>query len=71
MGETYLSEADFCSRFHVKPRTAQRWRQTGIGGPAYVRVGLRRVAYRMSDCERWAASHTFRHRADELSRQAA
>jgi hypothetical protein len=26
------------------------------------------VAYRLADCERWAAERTFNHRADELAR---
>ena len=63
----YLTEDEFCRRYHVRPRTAQRYRQTGIGGPPWVRLGLRRVGYRLSDCERWAASHTFQHRAAELA----
>lgn len=66
----YLTETEFCERYKVKPRTAQRWRATGIGGPKYVRLGLRRVGYRESDCEAWAGSRTFSHRAAELSHAA-
>jgi hypothetical protein len=63
----YFSQAVFCRRYGVSPRTAERWRTTG-DGPPWVRVGPRRVVYRLSDCEAWAARRTFVHRADELSR---
>jgi len=68
--DTYLTEEEFAARYHVGRRTAQRWRHTG-DGPAWVRLGPRRVLYRLSDCERWAAARTFRHRADELARASA
>ncbi len=65
--ETYLTEAEFAARYlNGARRTAQRWRVTG-DGPAFVRLGPRRIAYRLADCEAWAASRTFRHRAAELA----
>lgn len=67
--ETYLTEAEFCERYRVPPRTAQRWRVTGAG-PAFVRMGPRRIAYREGDCEAWAKSRTYRSRADELAQQS-
>jgi predicted DNA-binding transcriptional regulator AlpA len=66
--DTYLTEDEVSSRYHASPRTLQRWRVTG-DGPSWVRLGQRKVAYRLSDCEAWAAARTFRHRADELSRR--
>jgi len=69
--DIYLSEAEFCARYHVKPRTVQRWRYVGEGGPKWVRLGFRRVAYRLSDCEAWAASRTFASRAAELAQKIA
>ena len=68
--DAYLTEEQFCGRYHVSARSSQRWRQTGEGGPLWVRLGFRRVAYRLSDCEAWAASRTFRHRAAELAQAA-
>ena len=65
--DTYLTEMEFCERYKTRPRTAQRWRYTGFGGPRYVRIGNRRIAYRLSDCEAWAAARTFAHRAEELA----
>jgi predicted DNA-binding transcriptional regulator AlpA len=66
----YLTEREFSERYHVAQRTVQRWRATGEG-PAFVRVGPRRIAYRLSDCEAWAAARTFPHRAAELAHHAA
>ncbi len=65
----YLDETEFCSRYRVRPRTAQRWRTSGQG-PKFVRLGPRAVRYRLADCESWAARQTFLSRADELSQQA-
>ena len=67
MSEIYLTEEEFSSRYHVRPRSAQRWRNTGEGGPPFVRLGLRRIGYRLSDCEAWAAGRTFTSRAAELA----
>jgi hypothetical protein len=66
----YLDEQSFCDQYHIGRRTAQRWRVTG-DGPPFVRVGPRRVIYRLSDCEAWAATRTHRHRAAELAKTAA
>jgi hypothetical protein len=63
----YLTAQEFCNQYRVARRTAERWRVTG-DGPQWVRVGPRRIVYRLSDCEAWAARRTFAHRADELSR---
>jgi predicted DNA-binding transcriptional regulator AlpA len=66
MDTTYLDEKSFCERFHVSRRTAQRWRVTGEG-PPFVRIGPRRLLYRLADCEAWAAAQTYLHRAAELA----
>jgi predicted DNA-binding transcriptional regulator AlpA len=67
--ELYLTEREFAERYHLGRRTVQRWRQSGEG-PAWCRLGQRRIVYRLSDIEAWALGRTYRHRADELSRQA-
>ena len=66
----YLDEAALADRYLIPPRTAQRWRSTG-GGPPFVRLGARRVLYRVADVERWLTERTFKSRADELSRGEA
>jgi predicted DNA-binding transcriptional regulator AlpA len=65
----YLDEDALHERFLIPPRTAQRWRASG-GGPAFVRLGKRRVVYRVADVERWLTERTFASRADELTRGA-
>jgi hypothetical protein len=69
-GDAYLTERQFCGRYRVSARTAQRWRVTG-DGPPFVRLGPHKIVYRLSDAEAWAAGRTFAHRADELSRTAS
>jgi hypothetical protein len=66
----YIDEDGLYERYLIPPRTAQRWRASG-GGPAFVRLGKRRVVYRVADVERWLAQRTFSSRADELARQPA
>ena len=70
MADIILTEGEFCRRYKVSARSAQRWRQTG-DGPAWLRLGPRRVGYREADCEAWAASRTFRTRAEEMAQAAA
>jgi predicted DNA-binding transcriptional regulator AlpA len=69
MTELFLTERELSNRFKIPARTAQRWRSTG-DGPPFVRLGPRRVAYRLSDVERWATSRTFTSRAAELTQRA-
>lgn len=40
-------------------------------GPPYVRLGPRRVGYRLADIQAWLASRTFASRADELAQAGA
>jgi len=68
--DAYLTERQFCQRYHVSARTAQRWRLTG-DRPPFVRLGPHKIVYRFSDAETWAAARTFAHRAEELARTAA
>ena len=63
----YVDEDGLAERYLIPPRTAQRWRASG-GGPLFVRLGKRRVLYRIADVEAWLATRTYASRADELSR---
>jgi hypothetical protein len=54
----YLDEAALYDRYLIPPRTAQRWRVNGEG-PPYVRLGPRRIAYRVADVERWLTVRTY------------
>ena len=64
----YLDQRGVAARYHVSERTLERWRTTGEG-PPFVRIGPRRISYRLADCEAWAAARTFPHRAAELARR--
>jgi hypothetical protein len=67
----YLTEIEFSDRYlNGSRRTAQRWRVTGEG-PPFMRLGPRRIAYRLADCENWAKARTYQSRADERAQQAA
>jgi hypothetical protein len=66
----YIDEDGLNERYHIRPRTAQRWRAEG-GGPPFIRLGKRRVAYRVADVEAWLTERTFKSRADELARASA
>ena len=61
----YLDEAALARRLGVSKRTLQRWRAEG-GGPPYVRLGPRRVAYDEAAGTAWAASRAFPSRAADL-----
>ena len=65
-----LSENEAALRLGVSPRTMQRFRTEG-GGPAYVRIGLRRVAYSPAALSAFEAGRTHKSLAAELSRTAA
>jgi predicted DNA-binding transcriptional regulator AlpA len=62
----YLDEAAMAARLGVSRRTLQRWRAEG-GGPPYVRLGPRRVAYEEAAADAWAAGRSFASRAAELA----
>lgn len=66
----YVDEDGLAERYLIPPRTAQRWRASG-GGPPFVRLGRRRVLYRVADVELWLAGRTYANRADELAHQPA
>jgi Histidine kinase-, DNA gyrase B-, and HSP90-like ATPase len=59
VAERYLKPQQFCEIYNIAPRTAERWRVTG-DGPKWVRIGPRRVAYRLADCEAWGCRSHFR-----------
>ena len=68
--DEYITEQGLYARYLIPPRTAQRWRSSG-DGPSWIRLGPRRILYRVSDVEEWLRDRTFRHRADELARAGA
>ena len=51
----FLLESELAQRWRLSVRTLQRWRRVG-SGPVFLRLG-RRVAYRLSDVERFETAH--------------
>lgn len=58
------------ARIGWSERSLERARVIG-SGPAFVRVGARRVMYSPEAVTAWLASRTFAHRAAELAGKAA
>ena len=51
----HLLEHELAQRWRLSVRTLQRWRGAG-SGPSFLHLG-RRVAYRLSDVERFETAH--------------
>jgi hypothetical protein len=51
-GDVLLGDADAAKFVGLGVRTLQRHRQTGTG-PAVIRLGVRRLAYRLVDLRAW------------------
>lgn len=49
MADEFLNQVHLARRWHISPRTLERWRWAGEG-PAYVKIGGR-VVYRLDDVE--------------------
>ncbi|WP_052389467.1 helix-turn-helix domain-containing protein [Belnapia moabensis] len=64
----YLTQSEIAKRYKLSERTIERWRLIGEG-PPFVRVGPRRILYRLTDCEAWLAERTHPDRAAELARK--
>jgi hypothetical protein len=64
-----LSQQEWAAEGGPSVPTQERWRQKGLG-PAYTRLGPRRIVYRLSAIRAWLEQNTFRHRAEELARGA-
>lgn len=66
----YLAPRETAAHLGLSERTLERMRADGAG-PPFTRLGVRRIAYRVSDIEEWAAARTFPHRAAELAQRLA
>jgi hypothetical protein len=55
----HLTQLDLARRWHISPRTLERWRWLGEG-PAYLKLG-RVIAYRLDDVETFEAAHRREH----------
>ena len=68
MPENILFPPDVVRRYGLSLKTLERMRTTG-GGPAFVRLGTRRIAYLESELDAWLASRSFPNRAAEMARR--
>ena len=60
--QTHLRQKDLAERWHVSPRTLERWRWIGEG-PQFLKVGGR-VIYRLEDVETYERDHLHRRTAN-------
>jgi predicted DNA-binding transcriptional regulator AlpA len=56
-GSALLDVKQAAAALSVAPATLENWRWAGRG-PAFVRIGLRRVRYRVADLRAWLAART-------------
>ena len=56
--DSFLDDAGAAHRLGMSVRTLQKLRSDG-GGPAYTRIGMRRIAYSIAELDRWQGSRTF------------
>ena len=67
--DSLMNEENSAHFLAVSCRTLQRWRLEG-GGPAFVRMGERRVAYRLGDLTAWTNARRFASTAEEAASAA-
>jgi len=60
----FMNEKEVANYSGLSVRTIQRLRMTGEG-PAYRRLGRRRVAYLRSDIDAWVHSRVYRSTSEE------
>lgn len=64
------TEKEAADLLGIARRTLQRWRSEG-DGPAYVRLGQRRIGYTDEGLQSFSSDRTFASRAAELAQRAA
>ena len=50
----HLNQLELSRRWAMSPRSLERWRWTGVGGPPFLKVGGK-VLYRVTDIEAYEA----------------
>ncbi len=64
-----VNQTKVAQHIGVSSRTVERWRANG-DGPPFVRLGQRRVGYRVADVEAWASRRVHPSRAAEMAAAA-
>jgi predicted DNA-binding transcriptional regulator AlpA len=52
----YLSQRELAARWGISPRTLENWRWRNKG-PTYIKLGRRRVRYRLTDIQAFERDH--------------
>jgi hypothetical protein len=65
----HLTPVELAERLAVSLRSLERWRVTGEG-PAYLRVGARRILYPLPAVEAWEGARQHASRAAEHAARA-
>ena len=60
---TLLTPTEAAARLRANPRTLERWRTEGTG-PAFVKVGPRKVAYRAQDVDAFITQRVRQYTAE-------
>ena len=68
MADAFLNQVHLARRWHISPRTLERWRWTGEG-PAFIKIGGR-VVYRLEDVEAYEASRQRHSTAEPVAARA-
>ena len=70
--ESIYTEANAAKYLGVSIRSLQRWRtddeRLEFKGPKFIRLGEKRIGYRLSDLNAWIESRAACNRAEELAR---
>ena len=69
MADEFLNQVHLARRWHISPRTLERWRWTGEG-PAYVKIGGR-VVYRLDDVQAYENGRRFESTVQSTALRAA
>jgi len=58
---TFITRPDFAAMILRAPKTLETWARAGYG-PRPVKLGVRRVAYRLTEVDRWLRENARRAR---------
>lgn len=59
-----MTEKQTAANLNLSPRTLQRFREQGTG-PKYLRLGARRIGYKITDIENWLDSCAHQNAVNE------
>ncbi len=62
---THLTTNELAERLKVKPMTLYSWRRDG-SGPPFIKIGSRKILYRIEDVERWEQDRLRRNTAEDM-----